>query len=154
MTNTKYQPGGYHTITPYLNIKDAPGFIEFAKRVFGAEITERIDGPGGSIMHAEIRIGDSVVMLSEACEQRGPMPSSLYVYVDDMNSVYKRAVEAGAKPEMPPADMFWGDRFGNVTDAWGIQWSIATHVEDVSPDELKKRAEAFAKQMAAGGGPG
>lgn len=97
-------------------------------------------------MHAEIRIGDSVIMLSEACSEMGPTPSCLYLYVEDADATFRKAVDAGAKPGMEPTDMFWGDRFSSVNDAWGIEWCISTHVEDVPPEELEQRAKAFAEQ--------
>ncbi|TVR49312.1 MAG: VOC family protein [Puniceicoccaceae bacterium] len=147
--STKHQPDGYHTITPYLNVKDAPGFIAFTRKVFDADLVEEIKTRDGSIMHAEIRIGDSIIMISEACAERGPLPASLYLYVRDADTVFRRAVDTGCKPMMEPADMFWGDRWGAVIDAWNNQWSISTHIEDVPPEELPQRAKAFAEQMAA-----
>ena len=152
MSKINHQPNGYHTVTPYLTLEDAPGFIKFVEQAFGATEYERVHRNDGRIMHAEVRIGDSPVMISEACDQMGPMPTSLYLYVDDADSVYRRALDAGATSVMEPADMFWGDRFGSVKDTWGNQWSIASHIEDVPSDELEKRARAFAAQMAAEGG--
>ncbi len=149
MTKTHHQPKGYHTVTPYITVEDAPGFIKFAEQAFGANEYERVNQKDGRIMHAEIRIGDSPVMISEACDQMGPMPASLYLYVEDADAVYNKALEAGATSFMEPADMFWGDRFSSVKDKWGITWSIASHVEDVPPEELEQRARAFAEQMAA-----
>ncbi len=149
MSTIHHQPKGYHTVTPYITVKDAPGLIEFIKRVFRGEELERIDQTDGRIMHAEVRIGDSPIMISEACDQMGPMPASLYLYVKDADTVYRGALEAGAASVMEPADMFWGDRFSSVKDPWGNTWSIATHAEDVPSGELEKRARSFAEEMAA-----
>lgn len=151
MKNTNHKPEGYHTVTPYITVKDAPGFIDFVQRAFDAKESERVTRPDGGIMHAEVRIGDSPIMISEACDQMGPMPASLYLYVEDADAVFRKAVDSGAKSFMEPADMFWGDRFSSVTDTWGNQWSIASHVEDVAPDELKKRARAFMEQHQEAG---
>ena len=136
-------PDGFHAVTPTLNIKGAAQLIEFLRSVFGAEERVRIPGPGGAIMHAEVQIGDSIVMLSEALRQ-APAPGALFVYVPDADAVYQRALKAGAQSLMAPADMFWGDRFSRVEDPFGNTWEIATHKEDVAPDELQKRAAAFA----------
>jgi PhnB protein len=146
MKSVKYIPDGYHTATPYITVNDTPGLIEFLQRAFGATETSRINRPDGAIMHAEIRIGDSPIMLSEACQEMGPMPASLYLYLEEADAAFARAVEAGATPIMEPADMLWGDRFGCVKDAWGNQWSISTHIEDVAPEDLDKRARLFAEQ--------
>lgn len=140
-------PKGYHSVTPYLTVRDAPGLIEFLAKVFDAELVERNDRPDGTIMHAEVRIGDSMLMISEACEQMGAMTSHLYLYVNDADSTYKKAVDAGSETIMKPENQFWGDRMGGVRDPWGNLFWIGTHVEDVSKDELQKRAEAFAAEM-------
>jgi PhnB protein len=149
MSKVNFQPEGAHTITPYLTLKDAPSFIKFVSSVFGAIETERVTRTDGSIMHAEVRIGDSTIMISEACDEMGmgEKPASLYLYVENADSVFHKAVEAGATPFMEPADMFWGDRFSNVKDKWGNDWSISTHIEDVDPEELKIRGKKFAEQM-------
>lgn len=146
MKTTKPIPDGYHTVTPYLMVDDAAGLTEFLEKAFDAKQTESIKRPDGAIMHAEVRIGDSTIMMSDACESMGPMPASIHLYLEDCDRFYKRALEAGATSVMEPADMFWGDRFGSVKDKWGNQWSIATHVEDVPPEELEQRAHAFAQQ--------
>lgn len=148
MKNVNYKPEGYHTVTPYITVKDASALIEFLQRAFDAAETERVSRPDGAIMHAEVRIGDSPVMISEACDEMGPMPASIYLYVEDADKVFGGAVEAGATAIMQPADMFWGDRFSCVKDAWGNQWSIGTHIEDVPPEELEKRARAFSEEGA------
>ena len=145
-------PEGYHTVTPYLTIRDAARAIEFYKRAFGAEELMRMPGPGGKgVMHAEVKIGDSIVMLSDespnsscrAPQTLGGATSSQFVYVLDVDSAFKRAVEAGAKVSMPPIDMFWGDRFGKLTDPFGHEWGLATHTEDLTPEEISQRAAAF-----------
>lgn len=147
-------PEGYHTVTPYLAVNDGARAIEFYKRAFGAQERNRMDGPQGKIGHAELKIGDSIVMLSDEMPGSGcRSPQSLggttvniFLYVNDVDSVYNQAVRAGAKAEMPVADQFWGDRYGKITDPFGHSWSLATHKEDVAPAEMHKRAqEAMAK---------
>ncbi len=135
-------PEGYHSVTPYLVVKGADRVIEFLKQVFGAKETERMSMPDGSVMHAEVRIGDSTVMLGEAGGQWGPMPTSLYMYVPDVDAVYQRALKAGATSAMEPADQFYGDRNAGVKDSAGNVWWIATRKEDVAPDEIRRRFEA------------
>jgi PhnB protein len=159
----KAVPEGYHTVTAYLSLKNAAEAIEFYKRAFGAQEVERMTGPGGrGIMHAEIKIGDSHVMLSDefpgaGCrspQSLGGTTCQLFLYVNDVDSAYQQAVAAGAKGSMPPADMFWGDRYSKVTDPFGHEWGMATHKEDVSQEEMKKRSQAFFEQMASkGSGP-
>ncbi len=134
-------PKGYHSVSPALNQANAADTIAFCKKAFGAKEKMRIAGPGGKIMHAEILIGDSVVMLSDAM-QEPPQPAGLFVYVLNVDKVLAKAVTAGAKVLMPAQDMFWGDRFCRVEDPSGNRWGIAMHREDVSPKELKKRAAA------------
>ena len=143
-------PEGYYSLTPYLVISGAGEAIEFYKKAFGAVETVRMPGPGGRIMHAEIKIGNSMLMLADENPEQGHMSpksrggatSSVMLYTDDVDSVFKKAVAAGAKADMPPADMFWGDRMGNLTDPFGHKWAIATHKEDVSPAEMEKRMQA------------
>jgi PhnB protein len=133
-------PEGYHSVTPYLVVDGAAQVIDFAEKTFGAQLLLRMPGPGGTIGHAEIRIGDSVVMLADANATHPPRPGLLMVYVTDVDAVYRRALAAGATSEREPADQFYGDRSGGVRDGAGNQWWIATHVEDVPPEELKRRA--------------
>ena len=141
-------PDGYRTVTPYLVVRGAAKTIEFAKKAFGAElIGEPMKRPDGTVMHAQIRIGDSLVMISDATAQQPPMPSMLYIYVPNVDAVYQRAVAAGGASLMEPMDMFYGDRSGGVKDPAGTQWFIGTHKEDVAPQELKKRAEAHHKSQ-------
>jgi len=141
-------PDGYHTVTPYLTVRDAPKVIEFLQQAFGAKIShEPIKRPDGTIMHAQVTVGDSPIMIGEESEMAKPTTSSLYLYVSDVDSVYERAVKAGGNTVMEPTDMFYGDRSSAVKDPSGNSWFIATHKEDVAPQELAKRAEAFLKQQ-------
>jgi PhnB protein len=140
-------PDGYYSLTPYLVIKGAAEAIEFYKKVFGAVETVRMPGPGGQIMHAEVKIGNSMLMLADENPERGHLSpasrggntSSVMLYTDDVDAVFKKAIAAGAKQDQPPTDMFWGDRMGNLTDPFGHSWAVATHKEDVSPQEMEKR---------------
>ncbi len=136
-------PGGFHTITPYLMVKDASGFTDFLKKAFDAKQVSRSDTKDGSIMHAEVKIGDSIIMLSEASDKSPASNTYLYLYVPDTDSVYKQALEAGAASEMEPADQFYGDRNAGVKDPFGITWWIGTHIEDVPAQEMKKREEEY-----------
>jgi PhnB protein len=138
-------PEGYHTVSPMLTVKGAAKLIEFLKEAFDAKETVRMPMPGGEIMHAEMKIGDSVVMMNDAIRDQ-PTSTTLMLYVKDVDSVYKQALKAGASSSSEPADMFWGDRMAQVKDHFGNRWFIATHKEDVSPQEMKKRAEAAMKQ--------
>ena len=151
MTNkVKPIPEGYHTATPYLIVKDAARAIEFYKKAFGATELMRMPGAGGKIGHAEIKIGDSPIMLADEVpgmgfrspESLGGSPISILLYVEDVDAVFSEALAAGAKVQRPVADQFYGDRTGGVTDPFGHVWYIATHKEDVSPEEMKKRAAA------------
>ena len=145
----KARPDGYHAITPYLVVEGAARLIAFLEEVFDAEELERIAAPGDRIGHAELRIGDSVVMLGDAHGEHTPMQTMLYVYVDDVDATYQRAVAAGAVSVQTPVDQFYGDRSGGVRDPFGNMWWIATHIEDVPPVELKRRAQE-AMQQAGG----
>lgn len=141
-------PDGYHTITPYLVVRGAAKTIEFAKQAFGAEFAfEPMKRPDGTIMHAELKIGDSRVMISDATEQHPATQSMLHLYVPNVDAIYQRAVAAGGTSAMEPSDQFYGDRGGSVKDPSGNHWYIATHKEDVAPQELKKRAEAHLKSQ-------
>lgn len=140
-------PDGYHTVTPYLTVRSAEKVIEFLKQAFGAEMSEEIiKRPDGSIMHAQVKIGDSRIMIADESEMTKASSSTLYIYVPNVDSVYQRAIKAGGKSVMEPTDMFYGDRSGGVKDPAGNSWFVATHKEDVAPQELRKRAEAFAKE--------
>jgi PhnB protein len=148
-------PDGYHTITPALTVKDGGQAIEFYKRALGAEEIMQVPGPDGRLMHAEMKIGDSRFMLGEEMPEQGcrapasvgAVSSSLYIYVQDVDKAFRRAVEGGAKALMPPTDMFWGDRFGQVEDPSGHRWGLATHKEDPSPEEMARRQKEFFAQM-------
>lgn len=142
------KPEGYHSITPYLVVPGAASLIDFLSMAFDAEEVERLDTPGGRIGHAELRIGDSRVMLGDASDEHPPMPAMLYLYVDDVDAAYHRAVSAGAESIEAPADQFYGDRRGGVKDACGNVWYVATHVEDVSPAERKHRAQKLMQKAS------
>ena len=135
-------PDGYHSVTPYLIAQGVPALIEFLKKAFDAKELERFTNPDGSVKHAEVRVGDSPLMMGEANPMHPAMPCTLYVYVSDCDAAYNRALEAGASAVMPPSDQFYGDRSGGVKDASGNYWWIATHKEDVPPEEMKRRAAA------------
>lgn len=146
-------PEGYHTITPQLTLDDAAGTIAWYKKALGAEELGRSLGPDGKIMHAEIRIGNSRVMVNDVMMGKGPKalggsPASLWLFVDDSDALFKRAVGAGAAVAMPIADQFWGDRAGAVIDPAGYTWWIASRKEDLTPAEMHQRAEDFFKQAA------
>jgi PhnB protein len=143
-------PDGYHSVTPYLIFSDAARAIEFYKQAFGATELFRMEGPDGQIGHAEIKVGDSHIMLADEHPQMGARspqsiggsPISLMLYVEDVDATVSQAVEVGAKLTRPIADQFYGDRTGGLEDPFGYSWYVATHVEDVPPEELKKRAAA------------
>jgi uncharacterized glyoxalase superfamily protein PhnB len=147
-------------IVPHLTVRSGADAIEFYKRAFGAQELARNPGPDGKgVMHAAIRIAGSVVFLADefpgsgcpvAPQTLGGTTVTLNVYVEDVDALFERAVKAGAKPEMPPADMFWGDRYSQVTDPFGHRWALVTHKEDLTPEEIGKRAQAFFAQMGGG----
>lgn len=140
-------PEGHHSVTPYLVVPGVAKLIDFLKQAFGAQETERMARPDGTIMHAEVRIGDSMIMMGESSEQYKPMPAAIYLYVEDVDATYKRAVQAGGISQSEPADQFYGDRHGSVKDPSGNLWWIATHKEDVSREEMARRAQARAQQQ-------
>jgi PhnB protein len=154
---TKPIPEGYHTLTPYLAVDDAAKAIDWYKKAFSAKERMRMDAPGGKIGHAELEIGDSLVMLSDPFPQASTRPpkelggtsSSVFMYAEDVDAVVQKAVDAGATVAMEVADQFWGDRFGTITDPFGHLWSIATHVEDVPPEEMAERAKAAMAAMGS-----
>jgi PhnB protein len=151
-------PDGFHTVTPHLIIRGAAQAIDFYKKAFGAEEIFRMPTPDGRVGHAEIRIGDSIVMLSDEFPEMqcvspktlNGSPAGLHIYVADVDSAFQRAVSAGSTATMPPMDAFWGDRFGKLTDPFGHQWSIATHTQDLTPQQIAKNAEAFYAEMGKG----
>ncbi len=152
-------PEGFHTVTPQLTLDNAAASIEWYKKALGAEEVTRAVGPDGKILHAEIRIGDSLVMVNDdmmggnTVKAHGGSPASLWVYVPDCDTLFNRAIKAGAK--VAPggmgdlADQFWGDRSGTILDPDGYRWTIATHKEDLTPDEMQKRQDEWMKQFAA-----
>jgi PhnB protein len=150
-------PEGYSTVTPYLVFDDAASAIDFYKTAFGAKERMRMEAPGGKIGHAEIEIGDSIVMLADAFPQSTTKPpselggttASVFLYVEDVDAVVQRAVDAGGTITMEVADQFWGDRFGSLNDPFGHSWSIATHVEDVPPDQMAERAKEAMAAMSS-----
>ena len=152
-------PEGYHSVTPYLVIKNAAAAIEFYKKAFGAVELFRMPAPGSKIRHAEIKIGDSPVMLADEYpdmgfkgpESFGGTPVSLMIYVDDVDKIYPQAIAAGGKELRPLQNQFYGDRSGTLIDPFGHVWTIGTHVEDISEEELAKRAEAAMKEHGAAG---
>lgn len=158
MANVKPVPHGYHSITPYLFIKGAANAIDYYKNVFGAHERMRMPGPNGQVMHAELQIGDSTIMLADENPQIGAISpqtlggasGSLHVYVENVDAVTQKAVDSGAKLVRPVRDQFYGDRSGTLVDPFGHIWSVATHIEDVSPEELQRRAAEAMSQSAAG----
>jgi uncharacterized glyoxalase superfamily protein PhnB len=154
VSKAKPIPEGYHTATPYLIIQGAANAIEFYKKAFGAKELVRMPGPGGKLMHAEIQIGDSPIMLSDEFPEYGTRspktlggtPVGVFLYVENVDAVFRQALTAGAKELMPVQDQFWGDRYGKLEDPFGHQWQLATHQEDVAPEELARRAAAASSQ--------
>ena len=149
-------PEGYHSLQIYLAVEDAAKAIDFYKEAFGAEETIRMPGPDGKIAHAELQIGDSKLMLSDPMpqstvlppSQRGGPTASVFMYVEDVDATFDQATAAGADVEMELQDMFWGDRFGSLSDPFGHIWSIATHKEDLSEEEMAERSKAAMAEMA------
>jgi PhnB protein len=140
-----YIPEGFATVTPYLVVRDAAGLIEFLKRTFDGTELDRTIRPDGGLANAIVQVGTSRVMMGEPMGDGPTKPAMLYVYVPDVDGVHRRAVEAGATSISEPADMFYGDRLGGVQDPYGNQWWIATHIEDVSPEDAQRRAAAYAR---------
>jgi PhnB protein len=155
--NVKPVPEGYHTVTPYLVVSDAKRALEFYKKAFGAETKASMPAPDGRVMHAEIKIGNSMLFLADefpefspdtkSPQSTGSVTGTIFLYVPDADAVFKRAVDAGAKVNMPLSDMFWGDRFGKVIDPFGHHWGIATHKEELTGEEIEKRRIEWEKQM-------
>lgn len=153
-----HKPEGFHTVTAQLTVRDGAKAIEFYKQAFGAEEKGRMNSPDGRVAHAELKFGDSIVFLNDEFPEMpgankspqtlGGCTGGINLYVEDVDTLYNRAVQAGAKQFMPVADMFWGDRFGVVTDPFGHNWSILTHKEDLTKAEVEERAKAFYEQMA------
>src|SRR5262249_16632899 len=149
-------PPGYHTVTASLIVRDAAAAIDFYKKALGAEERMRMQTPDGKISHAELKIGDSVIFLADEMpnmnckspQSLGGTANNLFLYVEDVDKSFKQATDAGANVAMPVMDMFWGDRFGSFTDPFGHSWSMATHIEDLKPEEIEERGKAFHAQMA------
>jgi PhnB protein len=156
MPNVKSIPEGYHSVTPYLYIKGAARAIDYYKNVFGAKERVRFPGPNGLVMHAELQIGDSIIMLADenlqigakSPETLGGVSSSLHVYFENVDAIAEKATSAGGKLVRPVKDQFYGDRSGTIMDPFGHMWSIATHIEDVSPEEMRKRMDKAMSQSA------
>ncbi len=156
MSKVKPVPEGYRTITPYLVVRGADKAIEFYKKAFGAQEMFRMPTPDGKIAHAEIKIGDSMLMLGDENPQQGATAPQtiggtavhIFLYLEDVDKVFRQAVNAGATAVMPPTDMFWGDRYGKLVDPFGHGWGLATHKEDVAPEEMNKRAAKAMGQSA------
>jgi PhnB protein len=151
-------PEGFHTITPSIVCKGAAHAIDFYKQVFNAKEISRMEMPGNMIGHADLLIGDSHLMLSDEFPGMAAAPAAnttsynLFVYTDNVDDLFDRAVKAGCKVEMPLNNQFWGDRYGKIRDPFGHQWGLAQHVEDVAPEEMKKRADAWTAQMSKAAG--
>src|SRR3990172_1782053 len=153
MAKVRAVPEGYATVTPALILRDATKAIEFYKKAFGAKERELILGPDNKVMHAEIEIGNSIVMLGDemmgyrSAETIGGSPVAFYVYVEDVDTAFQNALDAGAKQTMKVSDMFWGDRIGQLEDPFGYKWSIATHITDLTMEQIQKGQEEWMKQM-------
>ena len=147
MTKVNPVPARYGTVTPFLNVKGAAEAIAFYEKAFGAEALSSMKAPNGMIVHGEMKIGTSIVMIADAM-MNPPTQASLHLFVEDCDAVWARATAAGCKIEMPIADQFWGDRYGVLSDKFGNRWGIATHKEDVSEEEMQKRATAAIAAMA------
>ncbi|MGN6315734.1 VOC family protein [Trinickia sp.] len=141
-THVKAIPEGFHTVTPYITASDANAVIEFLQRAFDATLVERIDDEKGRIRHAQVKVGDSFVMLTDGNDDCTPAPASFYLYLNDVDAAYARALRAGGESIMEPADQFYGDRNAGVRDASGNTWWLATHIEDVPSEEIARRARA------------
>ena len=151
-------PDGYHTLTPYLCVRDAGAAIEFYKKALGAEERCRMPGPGGhGILHAEVKIGDSILMLSDEMPDWGHLspqsigntPVTIHLFVPDVDAAIAKAESHGAKVTQPATDMFWGDRYGKIQDPFGHNWSLATHIEDVTPEQMTERMKQMQAEMCA-----
>jgi PhnB protein len=149
-------PEGFHSVTPHITVRDAKAALEFYKKALGAQVLHVSHTPNGKVMHATMKIGDSIIMMNDEFPEMGGSPAprgeaqgfTLHVYVDNVDSLFKQAESAGATVKMPLQDQFWGDRYGIVMDPYGFKWSLATHVKDVSPEELQKAMDDMSKQMA------
>jgi uncharacterized glyoxalase superfamily protein PhnB len=138
---------GYRSVNPFLIVEGAPKLIQFLKQTFDAKVEESVNGPDGRIAHAELTVGDSIIMMSDATPKYGATASHLYVYLENVDLTFKRALEAGARSVQEPADQFYGDRTAGVKDSTGNYWWLAQHVEDVPPEELERRIKARSQLM-------
>jgi uncharacterized glyoxalase superfamily protein PhnB len=148
-------PEGFHTLTPHITVRDAAGAIEFYKKALNAQVINRSDIPNGKVMHASLKIGDSIIMLNDEFPEWGGSLAprgdasgfAIHVYVENVDRLFAQAVAAGATVKMPLMDQFWGDRYGHIVDPYGFRWALATHVRDVSAEEMKRAEADMAKQM-------
>jgi PhnB protein len=145
-TAAKPIPDGFHTVTPFVIVDDANQLLNFIKKAFQGETTFIMNDPDGKVMHATAKIGDSIVMVADVMERFPAMPCMLYLYVDDVDTVYQKALKAGGQSLREPTNEFYGDRSAGIKDTWGNQWWIATHIEDVDEEEMERRAKEFRKQ--------
>lgn len=162
-TRRKVQPvpAAYGSVTPHLVLRDCTRAIAFYEKALGAKVLSRMQGPDGKTMHAEMRVGDTIVMMGDEVPERGfrsaeslgDTPVGLMLYVKDCDAVFSRAVAEGARPLQEPADMFWGDRYAQVVDPFGHRWAIATHTKDLTPRQMEAAAAEFMASMASGGQP-
>lgn len=156
MTKVQPVPSGFHTLTPHLVVDEAKGAIDFYKRAFGAQEVKCMLTPDKKVMHAQLKIGDSILFLcdehpnmgSKSPKTLGGSPLTIHIYVDDADAFFERAIKAGATAIMPPSDMFWGDRYGRLSDPYGHDWSVASQLEVLTPQEMSDRQEAFCRQMS------
>lgn len=146
--SVKSIPEGFHTVTPFLTVNGATRLIDFITKAFDGQVTSLMKGDDGKIMHATVKIGDSTIMISDATEKFRPMPTMLYLYVENVDSVYQKAIGVKGVSLREPTDEFYGDRSAGIEDAWSNQWWIATHIEDVSAEEMEKRKAKFSEQQA------
>jgi len=154
-SNVKPIPDGYHSITAHLTVRDAKGALEFYKKALGAQVLNVATMPDGRVMHATMKVGDSIIMVNDEFPEMGGSPAprgeaggiTLHVYTNNVDNLFKQATGAGATVKMPLMDQFWGDRYGIVMDPYGFKWSMATHVKDLSPEEMKRAMDEAVKQM-------
>lgn len=155
-SKVKAIPDGYHTLTPHITVRDAKNAIEFYKKALNAQVQHVANSPDGRVMHATLKIGDSILMLNDEFPDWGGQPAprgessgtTIHIYVDNVDSLFNQAVAAGATVKMPLMDQFWGDRYGTVLDPYGFRWSLATHVKDMSPEEMQRAQDEAMKAMA------
>jgi uncharacterized glyoxalase superfamily protein PhnB len=153
-TKAKPIPDGFHTLTPHLTVKNAERALDFYQKAFGAQVLNVSRTPDNRVMHATVRIGDSMLMLNDEFPEMGgtvapgqPGNITIHAYVENVDDIFKKALAAGATQKMPLMDQFWGDRYGQVLDPFGIRWSLGTHIREVTPDEMKKAMDEMSKQM-------